>query len=543
MTERSRPCPFPCGYAAILAVIGLLYLILEWHTTPTLLDDVVYRFQFSATDGVPSEPIRNFGDVLRSQYGHYLTINGRAPAHVLAQTFLALLPAHVLDVLNALLFALMIHLAVRTITPGGKGRNVCAVLFAGSVFVLLRGFQGAMLWQLGTFNYLWPLTLNLLFFLTLRRRSLSIARSWVIFPLALLAGWSHEALSLPLSLGLGVWLIQHRRQTENKWRLPFLLIYMLGTVLCLASPGIWHRAGDAPTLISRIINGTVAVVTNVRILWVLLLTLVVLWRKRRITRALCLCFLPVAVTLLSAYGIVFASGVTLDRVAFHAEWMALLTLLALWWQTVGMRTLRVWGIMMAAASLIFFVPAAAVCRQQVANYRYAVAQMRHPATELIKTRDVRPANWLEQVAKERYVMQFADYGFYSVYMGFDASDSNMRCAARLYGKPRLRFLPADMVDKMEADSLAFDSFGTDEGNRLYAKRLGEGQRVKGVELLLRPEDPATLHFWQRMVAYKGDSYVLDDFHWEVVSVSGRRYVVFTRPVPAVSRRVRRIVLL
>ena len=40
----------------------------------------------------------------------------------------------------------------------------------------------------------------------------------------------------------------------------------------------------------------------------------------------------------------------------------------------------------------------------------------------------------------------------------------------------------------------------DRGNRLYAIRIGKEQKVKGVEFLLKPEDPASLHFWQRPVA-------------------------------------------
>lgn len=117
MMEQGRLHLGQRGYSAVLVVAGLLYLLLEHNTTPTLLEDVVYRFQFTATGGLPPEPIQNLGDVLRSQYWHYLTINGRAPAHVLAQTFLTLVPGQVLNVLNALLFMLLIDGGVRLIAP------------------------------------------------------------------------------------------------------------------------------------------------------------------------------------------------------------------------------------------------------------------------------------------------------------------------------------------------------------------------------------------------------------------------------------------
>lgn len=130
MMEQGRLHLGQCGYSAVLVVAGLLYLLLEHNTTPTLLDDVVYRFQFTATGGLPPEPIQNLGDVLRSQYWHYLTINGRAPAHVLAQTFLTLVPGQVLNVLNALLFMLLIDGGVRLIAPPKQGRVACAALLA-----------------------------------------------------------------------------------------------------------------------------------------------------------------------------------------------------------------------------------------------------------------------------------------------------------------------------------------------------------------------------------------------------------------------------
>lgn len=492
MMEQGRLHLGQRGYSAVLVVAGLLYLLLEHNTTPTLLDDVVYRFQFTASGGMPPEPIQNLGDVLRSQYWHYLTINGRAPAHVLAQTFLTLVPGQVLNVLNDLLFMLLIDGGVRLIAPPKEGRVACAALLGGTIFVLLRGFQGALLWQLGTLNYLWP--------------------------------------------------IVNGQGKQRQHLAPAIAAYIIGTALCLASPGIWHRAGDAPTFASRLINGCVAIATNVRILWALMLTLLILWKQKRISKKLVLRYLPVAVMISAAYGIVFASGVTLDRVAFHAEMMTLLALLALWWQTVGIKAMRILGIVMAAVALTLYAPALAMCCQQVDNYRYAVAQMKQPGVSIIQTRDVRPANTLERIAYERYVMPFADYGFFSCYMGFDAEDSNMRCAASLYGKSRLWFLPEDIVLKMKNNNLSSNQFITDEGNRLYAIRIGKEQKVKGVEFLLKPEDPASLHFWQRPVAYKGDSYALDDFHWEVLQVAGRHYLVFTRPVTAISRRIDHIAI-
>lgn len=55
MMEQGRLHLGQRGYSAVLVVAGLLYLLLEHNTTPTLLDDVVYRFQFTASGGMPPE--------------------------------------------------------------------------------------------------------------------------------------------------------------------------------------------------------------------------------------------------------------------------------------------------------------------------------------------------------------------------------------------------------------------------------------------------------------------------------------------------------
>lgn len=159
-----------------------------------------------------------------------------------------------------------------------------------------------------------------------------------------------------------------------------------------------------------------------------MLTLLILWKQKRISKKLVLRYLPVVVMISAAYGIVFASGVTLDRVAFHAEMMALLALLALWWQTVGIKAMRILGIVMTAVALTLYAPALAMCCQQVDNYRYAVAQMKQPGVSIIQTRDVRPANTLERIAYERYVMPFADYGFSAATWGL--TQRIAICAAR-----------------------------------------------------------------------------------------------------------------
>jgi hypothetical protein len=127
-------------------------------------------------------------------------------------------------------------------------------------------------------------------------------------------------------------------------------------------------------------------------------------------------------------------------------------------------------------------------------------------------------------------------------MAFDASDSNIRCAARLYGKQRLTFLPEGVLQRIATDTAAYSNCELDSSAKLFVWRLPDDRPVSQVLLLLNPEDVSQLDPLRRLLAYKGDSYDIDDFHRETVNVAGRPYLVFTRPTTNIFRRIRAVEL-
>ena len=76
------------------------------------------------------------------------------------------------------------------------------------IFVLIPGFQDAFLWFVGSFNYLWTALAVLLFIMYFYRveRQAVGWKSFAVCPLAMLAGWTHEGLTLPLSIGFVLWM-------------------------------------------------------------------------------------------------------------------------------------------------------------------------------------------------------------------------------------------------------------------------------------------------------------------------------------------------
>ncbi len=528
------------NYKLFLLLIGLLYFVMEWFTSPTMGDDIIYHFQFQLDPNAAPEPINNLADLFRSQLAHYLTINGRFPVHLLAQALFAFVPDGVTDALLALVFVLMVGLSVRVISPSGEDSVEFGMLLVFFVFVVIKGVQTAFFWQLGAFNYLLPITLNLLLYVVLTRREGRVGRwriTWWLPLLSLLAGWSHEALSVPVCVGLAVGLWQRRKSASRVPLAVCFVFYTVGTALCVLSPGVMTRVGDNPSLSGRLVSAVVTAIFNVRVGWLLLITVIVALRKKVLTVAGIRCNAWVVATVVVAYGVVALSGQTVIRVAFMADFLSLVVMLALWRRLLSARVVLVGSAAAAVVSLALYVPALVLCVHQTQNYLFTVRQMQSPGEKIVATRQLMPRNWMEKMVMARYVQNFADYGIWGSYMPFDSHDSNNRCLARMYGKRWMLLLPADVLYRMRTDSTAFRHYEADQSGKIYVWQLRPGQQVSEVKFLLKPEDVGKLHWWQRPVAYNGDSYVLDDFRWQVLSAFGRRYLVFCVPTTNVKRRI------
>ena len=189
--------------------------------------------------------------------------------------------------------------------------------------------------------------------------------------------------------------------------------------------------------------------------------------------------------------------------------------------------------------LVYFVPATMVRYENYSNYRHMERQMSEEGREVVAVRC--PVDGEQPVMdffRHRFVNPTADFGTFCSYMGFNTKDINMRYAAALYGKQQMVFLPEDVVQRIEIDSTAYQHYELDKHQQLYIWQLKAGKPVSKIVFHLNPEDVSSLSLPQRLLAYKDDTYTLDDdFHYSVVTVNGRHYLVFTRPTTNIYRRI------
>lgn len=528
------------GYWLLLMAVGYAMLWLNLMDVPTLSDDILYRFAWQTDETAPLETIDGVGDLLRSQWTHYLSVNGRFLPHLLAQAFLVFVPPVVLQVLNTLLFVLMIHLCATWTCRDSADRLSAAALTTMLLFVVFSGFRTTMVWGLGTFNYLWPTVAVLTLLLALSRANVKKKR-YALLLLAIMAGWTHEAMSLPVSIAFAAWITVHRKRLHNhRLTLACMLLFMVGMTFCLLSPSVWNRAGEGMSVSSRLVNGVVNGVTNVRVTWMLAIALLVMWRQRGIVslRAHLSIHRYEYIALAVALAITLLCGTTLERVAFYTDFIAMLLLTRILLAAMSRRA-KLWlTCICCAIMLLAYFPVYFVRAENADNWCQAEQQMKEQGRELIAVHvPEKGKNKLMDYFREHYVNNSFTFGFYCSYMGFDAKDINMRCAARLYGKKLLTFLPEDVIERIASDSTAYTNYELDRNKDLYVWRMDDDRQVKSVTFILNEEDTSKLMPHQRLLAYQGDEYELDDFHFEVVTVCGHPFLVFTKPTTNIFRRI------
>jgi hypothetical protein len=123
-------------------------------------------------------------------------------------------------------------------------------------------------------------------------------------------------------------------------------------------------------------------------------------------------------------------------------------------------------------------------------------------------------------------------------MAFDSQDINSMAVAQLYHQDTVTMLPEDVINKIERDSTAYMHWEADVHGQLYIQSLQDDKEFHQVTFLLGDEVP--LRFYQRILSYQGNEYVLDDFNHEVVSICGRLYLVMTIPPSNIKRRIKDI---
>ena len=521
-----------------------IIILLNWYDTPTMSDDLLYHFVFQKDLmkwDAPFEPIQNINDVIKSQIIHYQYINGRSLTHSIAQIMLNLMPLKLAKFLNAALFVLLVYLTAKYVRIRKENQFFLMTLVFGLLFLVISGFYTGFIWLLGSMIYLLALVITICFLFLLRwlgERSMNW-KLLPLIPLSFLMGWTHEAIALPLSVAWILYMFIHYKTIFRQANAYCMLAYMLGMLMIIITPALWGRADlGGITLSQRILSGFVNIVFGLRISWILVISLLILFLKNKKHFLEVINYHKYLLTAwVVAIFIVFSCGTNIERVPICADFIAMLMLLQLL-QAERLKRYRL-GMMLFIA-LITVIVAVPAIQLNVINYhhfQYHQQQLSKTDSHLIKARQMQNSMnpWMTMIAK-RYINQTIEFNFYNCYMAFDKNDINNKAIAKLYHKQNVVFLPEDVINKIEKDSTAYRTMESDENEKLYILQLKDDQQVNNVTFLLGEKVP--LKFYQRFMTYPNDDFELDSFNYEVLDICNRRFLVMTIPPSYISKRIK-----
>lgn len=232
----------------IFVAAGLLFAVMLLFNVLTLkiCDDYIYAFSFAT-----GERIQSVAQIFPSMANHYYTMNGRLLTHALVQLML-MLPGVVFDLLNAGMFCgMLVLIYYHTCFRISKKHN--ALLFlttAALVWRVTPVFGHVFLWLDGAVNYLWPMTLALLYLLPVLwesegRPCLKTRAGQLLY---VLLGAPIGAMSETISMGVLIVsffsvLLQrfYRKAPVRVWRIGALLACAAGYIMMIRSPGTWKN--------------------------------------------------------------------------------------------------------------------------------------------------------------------------------------------------------------------------------------------------------------------------------------------------------------
>lgn len=195
-------------------------------------DEILYRFHFRT-----GTELSSFKEIFASQAQHYMTMNGRLPAHFLVQFVITHIGQIGFALANVIVWLLLLFLMLR----------ICRIRFNDSIYVLLitllliLGIQTKFVptCQIG---YVWMFTIVvgflLLFFSNSKYNSKFSAVGLALY--SFLAGWSQEAIVVGVSVSLIIYVVaNYKKVSFHQWTMFFA--FGIGAVMLCLSPANFIR--------------------------------------------------------------------------------------------------------------------------------------------------------------------------------------------------------------------------------------------------------------------------------------------------------------
>lgn len=521
----------------LLLAASTVILLLTYLQSYTLSDDVLYHCIWRRFENEDFIPIRSFSDIIQSQIVHYQYLTGRAVVQTVAQTFLGLLNKPIFNIANSIVFGLTAWTAARFVS-GNKITPLVMMTVLFIMIVMIPGFVDDYLWIEGSLNYLWVSLAVMWFIIIFEKKKTQNIRvtDYLLSPFMLLIGWTHEGMTLPLTISLIAHFWFRRKTVMSNAAIPYIAWFTAGSLICSFAPSTIMRAfGDETHItvdaITKIALGLFTC-TEMRTVWLLAFVMAYTYKKdRRLFFSHIRRYDYLYLSVVLCMGIIFVSGVTQPRVCYGVEFYAMLIvvnlLLKLGITKYAAKLTAIMGIIL----VVVLIPGIYYSYKGHCNYKYMMTQIKEGKSDIIRVKPVMGNDYFIR----KFTFRQVEFSPNTYYFAPDSTDENVRCAATLLDRERLLFLPDDMVENIMNNPDSYMRYGENIAGEMFAMQIPKGTKVNKITFILGEDNPP---FYKRPFMYKGDTY--EAKRWQAIEINGRQFVFFDKPFPKIARRIKDI---
>ena len=325
-------------FIKIFVFFTLVFAYIITSRTPMMWEDVVYTLKADAALGAVMsnsavadtiqlgryERVRNVEELAESSYYHYMNANGRLFPHMTSQAFGALIGKPVFDVLNAIMFVLLVTVATMLVVGYRKDYWKWWVVVLFGLWLAMPESNTGFFLMTYALNYLWSSVFCLAFLWVYIH-----ADSWKTNPFVLLlgclfafgAGWSHEGVAIGIAASIAfdnLWDMMHHR--VNCQKMLWAICFCVGAAFLCLSPGNFTRTDAALPLYNHLLS-----FARLRVFWILLLSWCLFSRRTAFLRQNYLLLIALSVQMLFMFYAAFRNS----RVLWGTELFSLILLLRL----------------------------------------------------------------------------------------------------------------------------------------------------------------------------------------------------------------------
>lgn len=531
-------------------VLFIVAMSMNFLTPMSVADDGAYAFikEPVGREFDENRPIETFADIVESMTNHWNTHNGRIVSSSLESLFMGIIGKPAFNVFNALVFCLTVAFILSLCGFDWRSRWLWLLFLL--ILALMPAFGETFLWVSGSFNYLWTAFFVLGFLVLLRhyREDRLSGKHWLLMPVAFICGWTHEIMTLPVSMALGLYMLLHIRKIWGRAVLPLMLGFMMGTAMNVLAPATFIRAGAedvadvAGGLVGKVKSFVVSL-SRLRIAWLLIILSIISYFRRK--KAFCEFVRSqrwlIIITLFS-FLVVWLSGMSNARVRFGIEFFSLMLLMGLL-RHIGIEHYKQTVLSVSIIGvIIFLIPIFYYQKVNHDHFLFCKPQLEDKEQLLILTpTDSIPDFWCT------YLMKHVDFGEDVYYLAADKDKTMVRYMSAYYGKKGMCYLPEALYKDIVEQPSKYRQFHTLPYTDLYAKEVdaGDTSKVAKVRFDLHPAEAADVPVYLRPISKYISTYSVlscSPNYSKVLNIQNKYYLVFPLPVKGMAERVDNVVL-